>query len=283
MRRLGNKYFRAAACFVFTCRQRINRAIRYFMQTIAMNRPRSAMMGVLVVFFGGASMTGACGDREASRDTFVTYTLTPRQTQCSRGIMVERQHYFGRLVFDRDAIVRAALRAYVELRLAKLDPLNRVRFTSAWAAEWEGDVERGAFYNDDGCGDYEIVAWNEAGIVGLAYELGCGPIEQLDLSIDAVTGGPDDVRGAVPELPDELESAFVMAGIISACQRSATRYIRHHLRTRTIDLRGVRQHPRVRTSCCEGVRHHLRIRTIGCQGIVHCRCSRKYRHTSSSM
>lgn len=127
--------------------------------------------------------------------------------------MVERQHYYGRLVFDRNAIVHAALRAYVEVRLAHLDPdpLNRLRFTSAWAAEWDGNIERGAFNNDDGCGDYEIVAWSEAGVVGLACALGCGSIEQLDLSIDAVTGGPDDVRGAVPELPSELEPTFVRA------------------------------------------------------------------------
>ena len=125
--------------------------------------------------------------------------------------MVERIHRFGRLVFDRDAIVRAALRAYVELMLAKLDPLKRPRFTSVWAAEWKGDVRVGALNNGDGCGDYEVVAWTEAGVVGLAYELGWGPIEQLDLAVEDVTGGPDDVRGAVPELPPELESAFVMA------------------------------------------------------------------------
>ncbi len=127
--------------------------------------------------------------------------------------MVERQHYYGHLVFDRDAIVRAALRAYVELMFAHLDPdpLDRRRFTSSWGAVWEGDIPRGAFYNDDGCGAYEVVAWTEAGVVGLAYELGCGPIEQLELAIEDVTGGPDDVRGAVPELPDELEPAFVMA------------------------------------------------------------------------
>jgi len=125
--------------------------------------------------------------------------------------MVECQHYYGRLVFDRDAIVRAALRAYVELMFAHLDPLKRVPFTSSFGAEWEGDIRRGAIYNDDGCGDYEVVAWTEAGVVGLAYALGCGPIEQLDLEIEDVTGGPDDVRGAVPELPDELLPAFVMA------------------------------------------------------------------------
>ena len=37
------------------------------------------------------------------------------------------------------------------------------------------------------------------------------PIEQLGLSIDAVTGGSDDVRGALPGLPDELEPALVLA------------------------------------------------------------------------
>jgi hypothetical protein len=125
--------------------------------------------------------------------------------------MVERQHYYGRLVFDRDAIVRAALRAYVETNLANLDPRKRHRFAVAFRAVWTGDLQRGAFNNDDACGDYEVVAWNEAGVVGLAYSLGCGPIEQLDLEIDAVTGGPDDVRGAVLGLPAELESAFVMA------------------------------------------------------------------------
>jgi hypothetical protein len=125
--------------------------------------------------------------------------------------MVERQHYYGHLVFDRDAIVRAALRAYVELRLARLDPLARHRFIASSANEWAGDLQRGAFSNDNREGDYEVVAWTEAGVVGLAYDLGCGPIEQLDLEIDDVTGGPDDVRGAVPELPDELEPAFLMA------------------------------------------------------------------------
>jgi len=125
--------------------------------------------------------------------------------------MVERQHYYGRLVFDRDAIVRAALRAYVELMLARIDPLERHRFTSSYGAEWEGDIQRGAFYNDNGCGDYEVVAWTEAGVVGLACDLGCGPIEQLGLELDEVTGGPDDVRDAVPELPEELEPAFLMA------------------------------------------------------------------------
>jgi len=125
--------------------------------------------------------------------------------------MVERQNRFGRLVFDRDRIVRAALRAYIETILAEVDPLKRHRFAVAFRADWMGDLRRGAFYNDDACGDYEVVAWTETGVVGLAYELGFGPIEQLDLSVDAVTGGPDDVRGAVPGLPAELESAFVMA------------------------------------------------------------------------
>ncbi len=125
--------------------------------------------------------------------------------------MLERQHYLGRLVFDRDAIIRAALRAYVELMLATLDPLKRHRFTSLYGAAWEGDLQSGALNNDNGCGDYEVVAWNEFGVVGLACDLGCGPIEQLELEINAVTGGPDDVRAAVPELPSELESAFVMA------------------------------------------------------------------------
>jgi hypothetical protein len=114
--------------------------------------------------------------------------------------MVERNHRFGRLVFDRDAIVRAALRAYVEAIFGNF-PLKRLSFPACSVPRWTGDLQSGAFCNDDGCGAYEVVAWTEAGVVGLAFELGFGPIEQLGLSVDAVTGGPDDVRGALPGLP----------------------------------------------------------------------------------
>lgn len=123
--------------------------------------------------------------------------------------MIERATRFGHLVFDRDAIVRAALRAYVESFVAQLP--NCLGVQASDGAMWEGDLQRGAIYNDDGCGAYEVVAWTEAGLVGLAYELGWGPLEQLGLSVDAVTGGPDDVRGALPGLPSDLEPAFVMA------------------------------------------------------------------------
>ncbi len=136
--------------------------------------------------------------------------------------MIERTTRFGNLVFDRDAIVRAALRAHIESLLAKLDPLQRHRFAVSFGGDWVGDLQRGAFYNDNGCGPYEVVAWTETGVVGLAYDLGWGPIEQLGLSIDAVTGGPDDVRGALPGLPDELEPAFVMAaGMLATGQGHA--------------------------------------------------------------
>ncbi|TKD04478.1 hypothetical protein [Polyangium fumosum] len=123
--------------------------------------------------------------------------------------MIERvTPHFGRLVFDRDAIVRAALRAYLE---GCLDGISRFGFPCIEYASWTGDLQRGTLRHDNGSGDYEVVAWTEAGVVGLAYELGFGPIEQLGLSLDAVTGGPDDVRGAVPGLPAELEPALVMA------------------------------------------------------------------------
>jgi hypothetical protein len=124
--------------------------------------------------------------------------------------MIERTtDCFGRLVFDRDAIVRAAVRAYVENFVAQLP--NCLGFQAVYGAEWTGDFQQGALCNDDGCGDYEVIAWTRAGVVGLACELGWGPIEQLDLSPDAVTGSPDDVRGALPGLPEELEPALVMA------------------------------------------------------------------------
>jgi len=122
--------------------------------------------------------------------------------------MIVRVHPHGRLLFDRDAIVRAALRAYVEAVIAKI---GRHNFPPCAEPRWTGDLRRGAFYNGDGCGAYDVVAWTEAGVVGLAFELGFGPFEQLGLSVDAVTGGPDDVRAALPDLPSELESAFVIA------------------------------------------------------------------------
>ncbi len=123
--------------------------------------------------------------------------------------MIERDTtHFGRLVFDRDAIVRAALRAYVE---TSLYGLARFWYPAAYGAEWAGDLQRGAFVNFDSCLNYEVIAWTEVGVVGLALDYGQGPIQQLDLSIDAVTGGPDDVRGAVPGLPEELEPALVLA------------------------------------------------------------------------
>ena len=125
--------------------------------------------------------------------------------------MIERKHRrYGNLVFDRDSIVRAALRAYVE---AMFDgcPLRRMSFRACHEPRWKGDLQRGAFYNGDGCGAYNVVGWTEAGVVGLAYELGFGPIEHLDLPASAVTGGPDDVRGALPGLPDELAPALVHA------------------------------------------------------------------------
>ena len=122
--------------------------------------------------------------------------------------MIERKHRYGSLVFDRDAIVRAALRAHVE---GVLHGLARFSFPASDDPRWTGNLQRGAFYNGDGCGNDDVIAWTETGVVGLAFELGWGPIERLGLSVDAVTGGPDDVRGALPALPDEMEPALVMA------------------------------------------------------------------------
>ncbi len=124
--------------------------------------------------------------------------------------MIERTHRYGRLVFDRDAIVRAALRAYIEGIFGK-GSLKRLSFPVCAEPLWTGDLQRGAFYNGDGCGAYNVVGWTEAGVIGLAYELGFGPIEHLDLPVSAVTGGPDDVRGALLGLPAALEPALVMA------------------------------------------------------------------------
>jgi hypothetical protein len=125
--------------------------------------------------------------------------------------MIARKHpQYGNLVFDRDAIVRAALRAYFEGIFADF-PFKRLSFAACALPSWTGDLQRGAFCNDDRCGNYDVVGWTEAGVVGLAYALGWGPIENLDLPVSAVTGGPDDVRRALPGLPDELEPALVLA------------------------------------------------------------------------
>ena len=123
--------------------------------------------------------------------------------------MVLRNHPRGRLAFDRDAIVRAALRAYVESLVAALG--SGLAYPVCDYSQWSGDVYRGALRTDSGCGDYDVVAWTETGVVGLAFVNGFGPIEQFGLSRDAITRGPDDVRGAVPGLPSELEPAFVRA------------------------------------------------------------------------
>jgi hypothetical protein len=123
--------------------------------------------------------------------------------------MVLRNHPRGRLAFDRDAIVRAALRAYVEWLLDAFP--NGPAYSVCSYAFWTGDVHQGALRTDSGCGDYEVVAWTEAGVVGLAYVKGFGPIANLGLTPDTVTGGPEDVRPAVPGLPAELEPAFQLA------------------------------------------------------------------------
>lgn len=126
--------------------------------------------------------------------------------------MIERKHRYGNLNFDCKGIVRAALWAYVE-GIVRQSPCCSVSlsFAAAGDPEWTGDLQRGALRNDDGCGNHNVVAWSEAGVVGLAYELGFGPLEHLDLPPSAVTGGPEDVRGALPNLPAKLEPTFEMA------------------------------------------------------------------------
>lgn len=81
--------------------------------------------------------------------------------------MIERTvPWFGRrLVFDRDAIVRAALRAYVECFFAELP--NCLGMPAIELPRWSGDLQRGALLNEDGCGGHEVVAWTEVGVVGV--------------------------------------------------------------------------------------------------------------------
>jgi hypothetical protein len=134
--------------------------------------------------------------RQRRRDTGISGPMTTST--------VHTQNPEYRFFLDRDAIVRAALRAYIENVLAWLDPLDRHPFAASFVPRWTGDLKRGAFRNRDEGGSYEVMAWSEAGVVGLAYERGYGPIEHLELPVDAVKGGPDDVRVALTELPAEL-------------------------------------------------------------------------------
>ena len=149
--------------------------------------------------------------RDAIPGTQSASMLTPEPARQRKTSMIARAYCERTLVFDRDAIVHAALRAHVERSLAEVDPLQRLQFTASGQPSWTGDLQRGAFFNGDGCGNDDVVAWSETGVVGLAHELGFGPLEQLGLSLDAVTGGPEDIRAAVPEIPAELEAAFLMA------------------------------------------------------------------------
>jgi hypothetical protein len=116
-----------------------------------------------------------------------------------------------RVFFDRDSIVRAALRAYIESVFAKVDPLDRHPFAALFTPRWTGDVKKGAFRSTDENGSYEVLAWSETGVVGLAYEKGYGPVEHLELPPSAVKGTSDDLRIAMPELPAELETTYEMA------------------------------------------------------------------------
>lgn len=125
--------------------------------------------------------------------------------------MIARAYGDRVLFFDRDAILRAALRSYVETILADVCLPERYRVWTSCYVDWRGDVQTGAFFSNDGEGNDHTVGWTKTGVVGLAYELGWGPLQQLGLSISAVTRGPDDVRGAVPGLPPDLEPAFLFA------------------------------------------------------------------------
>jgi len=118
---------------------------------------------------------------------------------------------YRRFYVDQGAIVHAALRAYIENVLAWLDPLDRHPLAASFVPRFTGDLKQGAFRNGDEHGSYEVLAWSAAGVVGLAYERGYGPIEHLELPIEAVKGGPEDVFIALTELPAELFPTLEMA------------------------------------------------------------------------
>lgn len=117
----------------------------------------------------------------------------------------------GPLTFDRDALTAAALHAFIESALTRLDPHRRLPFHGHAESTWDGDLQHGAVFLGNGQGDYQVLGWNPAGVVGFAFELGFGPQEEFGLEPDAITGGPDDVRHAVAGLPAALDSALVKA------------------------------------------------------------------------
>jgi len=131
---------------------------------------------------------------------------------------VARCHPLGYLVFNREAIIRAAFRAYVEVTLAYLDPRQCHPIPPDCGQTWTGDLQRGALAGD------MTVAWNEAGVVGIVFESRWRSSASLEsLPEGPVATNPDDVRSVVPDLPDELLPALEMAcGLIDQ---------RHHIET----------------------------------------------------
>ena len=98
--------------------------------------------------------------------------------------MIERNHRRTETSFSTEMPSCAPRCAPMSKPSSMRTRSDACRSRPAPSRDWTGDLQRGAFYNGNGCGDYDVVAWTEAGVVGLAYELGWGPIEQLDLSVD---------------------------------------------------------------------------------------------------
>jgi len=90
-------------------------------------------------------------------------TLLPKTDVAWGGNMVERKHRYGNLVFDRDAIVRAAVRAYLEAIFGQF-PFRRLSSAACDEPRWTGDLQQGAFYNGGACGDYNVVASRRMGL-----------------------------------------------------------------------------------------------------------------------
>ena len=153
--------------------------------------------------------------------------------------MIERATTrFGNLVFDRDAIVRAALHAYVEANLTRMDPLDRLNFTVEVGPEhgekWAGvgfwlyvDRVAGTLFDDPtASGAHRLAMWGALrdGRLPLRYDRkttaeiaeqlvrrGTAPIQAI---VDAVTAralaGPtelttDELATLPPAPPDPYD------------------------------------------------------------------------------
>lgn len=115
--------------------------------------------------------------------------------------------------FDPDTIIAGAIGSALLVAVARAFEDSSVPGT--WVeCDLSGDRSKGSFVGGDGEGNVSVLAWEGRALVAFEYRLGFGPAQQLDRSPDALTRGPEDVRGFVPGMPAELEGVFQRAAAL---------------------------------------------------------------------